>query len=61
MWQTKYALAVPKNLGLGFNFRLCSEGYFLTERPYSVPWYTRARFFKYGPITLVHSDSSDAK
>ena len=25
MWQTKYALAVPKNLGLGLNFRLCSE------------------------------------
>ena len=21
MWQTKYALAVPKNLGLGLNFR----------------------------------------
>ena len=28
MWQTKYALAVPKNLGLGLNFRPCSEGYF---------------------------------
>ena len=23
MWQTKYASAVPKNLGLGFDFRLC--------------------------------------
>ena len=29
MLQTRYALAVPKNLGLGLNFRLCSEGYFL--------------------------------
>ena len=26
MWQTKYALAVPKNLGVGVNFRPCSEG-----------------------------------
>ena len=29
----KYALAVPKNLGLGLNFRPCSEGYFLSGRP----------------------------
>ena len=29
MWQTKYASAVPKNLGLGLNFRPCSEDYFL--------------------------------
>ena len=28
MWQTKYASAVPKCLGLGLNFRLCSEDYF---------------------------------
>ena len=27
MWQTKYASAVPKNLGVGVNFQLCSEGY----------------------------------
>ena len=33
MWQTKYALAVPINLGLGFDFRPCSEGYFLTGHP----------------------------
>ena len=33
MWQTKYALAVPKNLGVGVNFRPCSEGYFLSGRP----------------------------
>ena len=26
MWQTKYALAVAKNLGLGLDFRPCSEG-----------------------------------
>ena len=30
MWQTKYALAVPKNLGLGLNFQPCSEGNFLS-------------------------------
>ena len=28
MWQTKYALAVPKDLGVGVNFWPCSEGYF---------------------------------
>ena len=27
MWLTKYALAVPKNLGLGLNFRSRSEGW----------------------------------
>ena len=31
MWQTKYASAVTKNLGVGVDFRLCSEGDFLTE------------------------------
>ena len=35
MWQTKYASAVPKNLG--FDFWPCSEGDFLTGRPLSVP------------------------
>ena len=30
MWQTKYASAVPKNLGVGVQ---CSEGDFLTGRP----------------------------
>ena len=33
MWKTKYASALPKNLGLGLNFRPCSEGYFLSGRP----------------------------
>ena len=41
MWQTKYASAVPKNLGVGVDFRSCSgvdfrscsEGDFLTGRP----------------------------
>ena len=33
MWQTKYASTVTKNLGLGLNFRTCSEGYFLSGRP----------------------------
>ena len=27
MWQTKYAAAISKNLGLGLSFGLCSEGY----------------------------------
>ena len=36
MWQTKYPLAIPKNLGVGVNFRPCSEGYFLSGRPQSV-------------------------
>ena len=36
MWQTKYASAVPKNLGVGVDFRSCSEGDFLTGRPQSV-------------------------
>ena len=36
MWQTKYALAVPENLGVELNFRPCSEGDFLTGRPQSV-------------------------
>ena len=36
MWQTKYAAAIPKNLGVGVNFRPSSEGYFLSGRPQSV-------------------------
>ena len=36
MWQTKYASAVPKNLGVGVNFRPFSECYFLSGRPQSV-------------------------
>ena len=36
MWQTKYAAAIPKNLGVGVNFRPCSEGYYLSGRPQSV-------------------------
>ena len=31
IWQTKYALAVPKYLE--FNFQPCSEGYFISGRP----------------------------
>jgi hypothetical protein len=36
MSQTKYALAVSKNLGVGVNFWPCSEDYLLSERPWSV-------------------------
>ena len=35
MWQTKYASAVPKNLGVGLNFQSCSEGFFFSGRPWS--------------------------
>ena len=30
MWQTKYASSITENLGVGLNFRPCSEGYFLS-------------------------------
>ena len=33
IWQTKYASAVPKNLGVGVDFWPCSGGNFLTRRP----------------------------
>ena len=33
MWQTKYALAVPKNLGVGVDFWPFSEDDFLSGRP----------------------------
>ena len=36
MRQTKYALAVPKNLGVGVDFRPFSKGDFLSRRLYSV-------------------------
>ena len=36
MWQTKCASVVPKNLGLGVDFRPCSEGDILTGCPQSV-------------------------
>ena len=36
MWQTKYASAVTKNLGVGVDFRPFSEGYFFSGRPQSV-------------------------
>ena len=31
MWQTKYALAIPTNLGVGVDFRPFSEGDFLSS------------------------------
>ena len=36
MWQTKYASAVPIDLGLGFDFRPCSKENFLIGCPQSV-------------------------
>ena len=45
MWPTKYASAVPKNLGVGVNFRPISEGYFLFGRPQSVVTRHSERFF----------------
>ena len=60
MWQTKYAPAVPINLGLGFDFRPCSNGDFLTGRPYSVvldlaPQSPLFKFLK-EPIKLITSN-----
>ena len=49
MQQTKYFLAVPKNLGLGLNFRPCSEGYFLSGRPQSVDKLKLAEFANGSP------------
>ena len=48
MWQTKFFLAVPKNLGLGFDFRPCSEGNFLIRRPWSLSMLQLER----GAVTL---------
>ena len=53
MWQTKYASAVPKNLGLAFDFRLCSEGDFLTGRPQSVVLMYTSEIF--GPAYIYDS------
>ena len=36
MWQAKYASAILKHLGVGLNYRPCSEDYFLFGRPWSV-------------------------
>ena len=38
MWHTKYTSAVPKNLGVGVDFRPCSESDFLTGHSWSVEW-----------------------
>ena len=35
MWQTKYALTIPKNLGVGVSFRPFNEGYFHSGGLYS--------------------------
>ena len=43
MWQTKYASVIPKNLGVGVNFRPCSEGNFLTGRPLFVSQQCKSR------------------
>ena len=51
MWQTKYAAAVPKTLGLGLNFWLCSEGYFFSRRQWSLElWF----FLFLQPKFLLH-------
>ena len=46
MWQTKYAATIPKNLGVGVNFRPCSEGYFLSGCPQSVGGQVRGQMPK---------------
>ena len=45
MWQTKYASAIPKDLGVGVDFRPCSEGDFLSGRPQSVHTFITISFF----------------
>ena len=46
MWQTKYASAVPKNLGVGVDFRPCSEGDF-PHRASVVRGYTYLAYYTY--------------
>ena len=61
MWQTKYAAAIPINLGVGVNFRPSSEGYFLSGRPQSVSSFICKRNPHHGncisgnPVTRVLS------
>ena len=38
MWQAKYASTLPKNLGLGLNFRPYIESYFLSGVHSPCPW-----------------------
>ena len=67
MWQTKYASAVPKNLGLGSNFWPCSEGNFFSGRLTTVSMYVcvGSRFagwlrgeLKSLPISLHYTETS---
>ena len=44
MWQTQYTLAVPKYLGVGVNFRQCSEDYFSNVKGHS-PFYSAPSIF----------------
>ena len=39
MWQTKYAAAIPKNLGVGVNFRPCSAVKAVSSLGVRSPWY----------------------
>ena len=39
MWQIKYASAVPKNLGVGVNFRPCSAVKAIFSLDVRSPWY----------------------
>ena len=39
MWQTKYSLAIPKNLGVGVDFWQCSECDF--RSPFTGPFETQ--------------------
>ena len=66
MWQTKYALAVPKNLGVvpknlevGVDFWPCSEGDFLTWLPYSLLPYKHLHII-YKPSMLKKNHDIDS-
>ena len=47
MWQTKHALAVPKNLGLGFDFQPYSKAYFLSGKCFTCVTKTIANLTTY--------------
>ena len=49
MWQIKYALAIPKNLGVGVDFQSCSEDNFLTGCPESNIFFE----INYGVINII--------
>ena len=52
MWQTKYAWAVPKKLGLGFDFWPYSEGTWFPHWAYVV----RGAYYRYTSFTCNQTE-----